>query len=108
MSAIIHMVPPTRASTFKEYNKLHVIPHTKRISPPAVTRLDAIYGRYRRDYPGYIKGQAHQHRGKSRVRTEIGNTGEAPIPKQDWKNFLTNTDNKEELSAFISKEFNQY
>ena len=70
MSAIIHMIPPTRGSTFNEYVTLHVIPYVKGILPTAATRIDAINDRYPKKYPGYIKGQVHERRGKSGVRTE--------------------------------------
>ena len=87
MPAILHIVHPTRAATFNDYSSVHINPYLSKALPRCATRLDAVYDLIPKGYPGYIKSQAHERRGKSQsyaVRTEIGN-GQTPIPRNDWQ-----------------------
>ena len=100
MAAIMHMIPPTRAATFREYVYVHVIPFIKSVCGPVTTRVDAIYDRYPKEN---LKGLTHIRRGTG-PRTEIGNDGDSPIPRKDWQQYLANAENKEELFKFISQK----
>lgn len=68
MAAIMHMIPPTRAATFREYVYVHVTPFIKSVCGPVATRVDVIYDRYPKKN---LKGLTHIRRGTG-PRTEIG------------------------------------
>ena len=96
MAAVVDMVRPTSAHTFRDYVSQHLVPFVQ----SQVTRVDAVWDTYPEDN---LKTLTHQHRGLG-PRTRIGD-GNTRIPKQDWNTgFLKNTDNKRELFPFLSTQ----
>ena len=102
MAAIIHMVLPTRASTFAEYVPLHIVPFLKAQITNTVERIDAVWDTYPEQN---LKSVTQQRRGwGTRTRLEPDGDGRTPIPKKDWQSYLKNEDNKKELFSFVSKQ----
>ena len=100
LAAVVHMVRPTRATTFSDYIPMHLAPHPKSLLGPNVLCLDAVWD----TYPKWnLKMQAHLRRGNG-PRTQLGPGGRAPIPKRDWQKYLSNSDNKKELFAYGSRQ----
>jgi len=79
VAAVIHMVQPTSAHTFRDNVSQHLVPFVESQITPTVTRVDAIWDTYPEDN---LKTLTHQHRGLG-PRTKIGD-GHTRIPKQDW------------------------
>lgn len=102
MAAIVHIVRPSRASTFAEYVSLHIIPFIKSKMTDTVERVDAMWDTYPEDS---LKSLAQQRRGSgARTRLDPDSDGTTPIPKRDWQSYLKNVENKKELFVFISKQ----
>ena len=80
MAAVVHMVRPTSAHTFRDYVSQHLVPFVESQVTPTVTRVDAVWVTYPEDN---LKTLTHQHRGLG-PRTRIGD-GNTRIPKQDRK-----------------------
>jgi hypothetical protein len=101
MAAIVHIVRPTRASTFEEYMKLDVYPYMKSLTSESTLRIDAVWDRYEESS---VKWQARQKRGNafgSRTRVQ----GSIPIPKgKSWDRFLEVGMNKEALFNFLAQK----
>ena len=85
MAAVIHMVKPTRANVFGEYNQKHLIPFLESQINSKCIRIDGVWDRYHEDS---LKAQTRVKRGechgkRKRVATNI------PIPKgADWQFFF--------------------
>ena len=102
MAAIIHMVLPTKASTFAEYVPLHIVPFLKAQITNTVERIDAVWDTYPEQN---LKSVTQQRREwGTRTRLEPDGDGRTPIPKKDWQSYLKNEDNKKELFSFVSKQ----
>ena len=100
MAAVVHMVRPTSAHTFRDYVSQHLMPFVESQITPTVTRVDAIWDTYPEEN---LKTLTHQHCG-SGPRTKIGDD-HTRIPKQDWNTgFLKNIDNRKELFPFLINE----
>ena len=80
MTAVVHMVRPTSAHTFRDYVSQHLVPSVESQVTPTVTRVDVVWVTYPEDN---LKTLTHQHRGLG-PRTRIGD-GNTRIPKQDRK-----------------------
>ena len=79
MAAVVHMVRPTKATTFTEYVTNHMMPYLEFQITPTVARIDAIWDNYPEDS---LKFLTHRRRGTG-PRTRIGD-GQTRIPKHDW------------------------
>ena len=102
MAAIIHMVLPTRGTTFAEFVSLHVVPFLKSQVTTAVQRIDAIWDSYPEQN---LKSLTQQRRGSGpRTLLKPDGDGNTPIPKREWQSYLKNLENKQELFSFISKQ----
>ena len=105
MAAIIHMVPPTRATTFAEYVSLHIVPFLKSQVTTAVQRIDAIWDTYPEQN---LKSLTQQRRGSgTRTLLKPDGDGNTPIPKREWQSYLKNVKNKQELFSFISRQLDK-
>ena len=98
MAAIIHMVRPTYATTFKDYFKHNLIPFLKSQISEIVERLDAIWDTYSEHS---LKAHVQEMRG-SGPRTKLSPNEITPIPKRDWQKYLKNAENKSELFSFYN------
>ena len=86
MATIIHMVPPTRALTFKEYVPMHIMPFLKAQLTTTVQRIDAVWDTYPEQN---LKSQPQQLRGSgTRTRLEPDGEGSTPILKRDWQSYM--------------------
>ena len=86
MAAVVHMVRPTKATTFTEYVTKHMMPYLESQITPTVARIDTIWDNYPEDS---LKFLTHHRRGTG-PRTRIGD-GQTSIPKHDWNSaFLKN------------------
>ena len=104
MAAVIHMVRPTTAVTFKEYVPLHIVPFLKAQLKNGTQRIDAVWDNYPEE--NNLKALTQLRRGKG-SRTRIGD-GSTPIPKHEWNSgFLKNEENKKELFSFISTQISK-
>jgi len=102
MAAVIHMVTPTRATTFDEYVSLHIVPFLKSQMTTAVQRIDAIWDTYPEQN---LKSLTQQRRGSgTRTLLKPDGDGNTPVPKRGWQSYLKNVENKQELFSFISRQ----
>ena len=101
--AMVHMVTPMKAITFKDYVPQHIVPFLKAQTTPTVTRIDVVWDIYPENS---LKDQAQARRG-SGPRTQLGPDGPSPIPQREWKKFLANKQNKEDLFNFIGTELSK-
>ena len=94
--AIVHMLKPAAASTFREYAQDVFLPYVEHQLDKA-HRVDVVWDDYRTDS---VKAQMRDMRGKGiRRRVEPNNA----VPK-NWAEFLRINENKTELFAFLSRE----
>ena len=81
MAAIINMVPPTRALTFKEYVPMHIVHFLKAQMTTTVLRIDRVWDTYPEQN---LKSQTQQRRGSgTRTQLEPDGDGSTPIPKRE-------------------------
>ena len=94
--AIVHMLKPPAARTFREYVQDVFVPYIEHQLDNA-QRVDVVWNDYRSDS---LKAQTRGMRGKGiRRRVEPNNA----VPK-NWAEFLRINENKAELFAFLSRE----
>ena len=94
--AIVHMLTPEAARTFREYTQHVLLPYAEHQLDKS-QRVDVVWDDYR---PDSLKAQTRDMRGKGiRRRVEPNNT----VPKK-WAEFLRINENKTELFAFLSRE----
>ena len=98
-AAIINMLPPGAATTFKEYSELVFLPYVHS-QLRKTDRVDIVWDEY---IPNSLKAMTRQKRGKgTRRRVQPG----TKIPG-NWKAFLRIDENKMELFAFLAQQCTQ-
>ena len=94
MATIIHMVPPTRALTFKEYVPMHTGPFLKAQMTTTVQRINIVWDTYPEQN---LKSQTQLRRGLgTRTQLEPDGDGSTPIPKRYWQSYI--------VFSFVSKQ----
>ena len=94
-AAIVHGLPVTTASTFDDYARKIFEPFLIR-ELQGTKRLDLVWDRY---LTSSIKDSTRQKRG-SGVRRKVAPQTRMP---SNWKDFLQDSTNKEELFAFLTQ-----
>lgn len=94
--AIVNMLKPGSAHTFKEYAQDVFLPYVK-LHLDKSQRVDVIWDEYR---PDTLKEQTREKRGKG-VRRRVDPKNAVP---KNWGDFLRLAENKKELFAFLSRE----
>ena len=97
--AIVHILNISYVQTFAEYADKVFLAFIKR-ELRQLARIDVVWDRY---LPGSIKDSTRKKRG-SGIRVKVGY--QARIPS-NWKAFLCDSTNKEELFDFLSDEVNK-
>ncbi len=84
MAAVIHMMRPTTAKTFREYVTLHIVQFLVAQMKSGTQRIDAIWDNYPEE--NNLKALTQQRRGNG-PRTRVGD-GSTQIPKLEWNSGL--------------------
>lgn len=95
-TAILHFLSTAGISTFEDYANDVFLPYIRKQLEDA-DRVDVVWDTYR---SSSIKESAREKRGKG-IRRKVA--GPNKIPGK-WQEFLRDSDNKEELFAFLSKK----
>ena len=93
-AALVHILPTTSVATFDEYADLMFIPYLVRLLEKC-SRLDIVWDTY---IQNSIKASARERRGQG-VRQKVVGKNKMPT---NWKGFLRDEKNKEELFKFLS------
>ena len=97
-AAIVNMVSPGSAKTFRDYAQVVFLPYVQtQLDMYQAKRVDIVWDDYRQ---GSLKEQAREKRGKG-VRRRVAPNNAVP---KNWGDFLRLADNKKELFAYLSKE----
>ena len=101
MAAVVHIVKPPRESLFLEYTQLQLLPYHQNVMTNNTTRVNAVWDTY---VEASQKFQTRVKRGQTAgLRTLVA--AKIPLPKrQNWKHFLTDSRNKDDLFKFLSDE----
>lgn len=99
-AAIVHALLPGTAITFSQCAERVFFPFLTRELDSA-KRIDVVWDAYRADS---LKEATREKRGKGK-RKIVGENTKLP---RDWKNFLLDSSNKEELFAFLSKRIGSF
>ena len=94
-AALVHGLPTSSVSTFADYARTVFKPVLDR-ELKGIERLDLVWDRY---LACSIKGSTRQKRG-SGLRRKVAPTTKMPV---NWKDFLQDSTNKEELFAFLTQ-----
>ncbi|KAG7169067.1 hypothetical protein Hamer_G026031 [Homarus americanus] len=94
------MLKPRGSRTIQEYSTAVFIPYIE-LQLEFRSRLDLVWDCYLKS--GSLKATVRCNHGKG-IRRCVTVSG--PLPS-NWQNFLCNSDNKEELFSFLSKQFMQ-
>lgn len=94
--AIVHMLKPGSARTFRDYAQDVFLPYVK-LQLDKAQRIDIVWDDYR---PGTLKEQTREKRGKG-VRRRVAPQNAVP---KNWGEFLRHAENKKELFSFLSRE----
>ncbi|KAG7169328.1 52 kDa repressor of the inhibitor of the protein kinase-like 13, partial [Homarus americanus] len=95
--AVVEMLKPGGSRTFQEYSTAVFIPYIES-QLEYRSQLDLVWDCYLKS--GSLKATVRCNRGKG-IRRRI--TASGPLPS-NWQNFLSNSDNKEELFSFLSEQ----
>ena len=102
MAFVVHLVRPTKASLFKDYAIMHLLPYLLNQMYTAATRFDNIFENYKLNSLRkliWLKRMGDSYVRRRSVEPNI------PIPKgKDWAEFLKVTENKEELFHYLATE----
>ena len=93
-AAIVNMLRPGNAKTFKDYADNILLPYIQS-KLQNVSRLDVIWDVYR---PDRLKAETRSKRGKG-IRRRVEES--SVIPKKNWQAFLRIDENKTELFCFL-------
>lgn len=94
-AAIVHALLPGAVVTFLQYAEKVFLPFLTRELDSA-NRVHVVWDAY---HPDSLKESTREKRGKGK-RKKVGENTKLP---RDWKNFLLDSSNKEELFALLSK-----
>ena len=94
-AAIIHMLPPGKCKTFKEYAETVFLMYVSNYRAQNVKRIDLVWDRY---IENSLKEGTSEARGTGTRRRFCDN---AAIPL-NWKSFLRLDDNKKELFQYLA------
>ena len=105
MPAVVHLVPPKRATYFSDYTPMHLIPFVEHQKTDKCTRIDGLWDIYKEDD---VKNQIRIVRGgTSQRRNKV--SGSLPIPKgKDWENILKDSGTKNEIFSYLSEEMKKH
>lgn len=95
-AVLVHTLPPTGASTFKDYAEKIFIPFLQREIQHGTSRIDVIWDKY---ISHSLKESTREKRG-SGVRVKVSPQTKIPVK---WKDFLCDSRNKEELFAYLTQ-----
>ena len=97
--AIVHILSTRYVQTFAEYADNAFLAFIKR-GLQELARIDVVWDRY---LPGRITDSTRKKRG-SGIHVKVGSQVNIPL---NWKAFLSDSKNKEELFDFLSDEVNE-
>ena len=96
--AIANILPPvSNCKTFSQYAREVFVPYLKS-QARSLQRIDLVFDRY---FKNSLKSGTRSKRGTG-VRRKVTENGMLP---NNWRSFLRCSENKEELSIFLSQEF---
>ena len=95
-AAIVQMLNPGTARTFKEYGERVLAPYISAQLEKS-SRVDLVWDVY---LPASLKASTRQKRGKGTRKRVAAST----VMPKNWKDFLRVDENKTELFAFLSRE----
>jgi len=102
--ALIQMVKSSGSATFGELSQKYEDIVAITLRQNICTRVDLIFDQYR---SVSIKAGERSRRGESSSLEVNIHNGSTPVPKQ-WKKFISNPKNKENLAEFLCKSFSEH
>ena len=102
--ALIQMVKSSGSATFGELSQKYEDIVAITLRQNICTRVDLIFDQYR---SVSIKEGERSRRGESSSLEVNIHNGSTPVPKQ-WKKFISNPKNKENLAEFLCKSFSEH
>lgn len=94
-AALVHSLPLSSATTFADYGDMVFKPYIKQ-ELQKVNRVDLVWDRY---YQSSLKKTTREKRGIG-IRRKVTPTTKVPTK---WKDFLSDSHNKEELFAYLTQ-----